>query len=137
MCKLQMYCHVQPRSAVELARTRSLSHTFTRAVTGLPARWLAFSRTRLAGAAKPFSFHSFPSCYFSNESICYVATEFCEDVLIVVEDVTTKQNSKECLIVAECNFRFQFLHAPGPSYLLPCKTSAKSRLYVAELLRLT
>jgi len=44
--------------------------------------------------------------------ICYIATKFCENTLIGVGDMTTKRNSKECPLVAEFSFHFQFLHVP-------------------------
>jgi len=113
--QLQLYCHVQSRVALALARTRSLS--------------LELSRTRLPGAAKPFSFHSLSSCYSSTESICYIATKFLWKYFDRCRRCDRKRNSKKCLLVAEFNFRFQFLHVHvfrGFSYLSSCKILAKS-----------
>jgi len=174
--ELQFYCHVQPRAALELARTRStprtrsparwlvLSHTLWNSLTlsssrthtlellctrsfslvHLLARTLSnspklaqthspsharpsartrsnsltfcrtFSGSRSPGAAKPFSFHSLPSCYSSNACICCVATKFCENIL-----------SRRCdrkIPVPICTLA----RIPGLLYMSPCKISAKS-----------
>jgi len=83
-----------------LARTRLNSLTF-----------LELFRTRSPGAAKLFRFPCLPWCYCSNKSICYVATKFCKkNIVIDVGDMTTKRNWKKCSLMAEFNFRFQFLH---------------------------
>jgi len=110
--------------ACSLARTRSHS--------------LELFQTRSPGAAKPFRFHSFSSCYFSNEGIFYVATKFCENILIGVGAVTAKRNSKECPLVAEFNFRFQFYtyQSSGTSTCVTVQNFSEIRLSAAELLRL-
>jgi len=105
-----------------LARTLSnsleLAHSLALVRTRLSARWIAFANsltffwTCSLGAAKPFSFHCLPLRYSSNKSICYVATNFCENILISVRDMITKRNWKECPLVVEFNFCFQFLHVP-------------------------
>jgi len=101
MCSLAL-CSSSLKLAYSLARP--LSRTRSNSLT--------CSRTRSPGFAKPFTFHSLPSSYSTNEWICYVATKFCENTLIGVGDVTAQRNSKECHLMAEFNFRFQFWHLP-------------------------
>jgi len=93
-------------NSLELARTRA--HSLASPLDRIRSNSLTFSRTRSPGATEPFSFHCLSSCYSSNISICYVATKFCENILIGVGDMTAKRNLKECPLVVEFSFRFQF-----------------------------
>jgi len=78
--------------ACPLVRTRSNSHTFSR----------TFSNS-LVLCCKTIQLSLLASCCSSNEPICYVATKLCENILIVVGDVTAKRNSKECSLAAAFN----------------------------------
>jgi len=90
-----------------LSRTLSSSLSFARPLARTRLNSLTFSRTRLPGAVKPFSFHFMLFLKWMNLLRSY---QFCENILIGFGDVTATQNSKECPLVTEFNFWFQFSH---------------------------
>jgi len=117
MWLLQLYCHVQLRAALELVGTRSHSRlpalSRTRKNSLKLSHSLALARTRSL-VCPPVGSHSrelahflelarlvlqnhsnftrfLTSCYSSNESICYVATKFCENILMGVGDDSKTQ----------------------------------------------
>jgi len=111
--------------SLALSRARQNSFALARSLVGSHSLELShFLSNSLAQCCKT-SFHSLPSCYSSNESICYVATKFFENILIGIGDVTAKWNSKECSLVAEFNTLFQFLHLSVFQDFYMCHLAAK------------
>jgi len=92
---------VLPRAALELVVTRSHSLSFVFPPVGFHSLEFAhFLSISLELARLVLQNHSVFTCFLhavphsSNESICYAATKFCENILIGVGDVTAKSNSK-------------------------------------------
>jgi len=72
------------------------------------------------------------------KSICYVATKFCENILIGVGDVTAKRNSKECPLVANSTFgsNFNTCQFSATFIFVTVQNFSDIRLFAAELLQL-
>jgi len=127
-----MYCHVQPRAALELAHT--FSHLLVRTISNLlelaqtRSYWLTFSRTLSNSLARCCKLSHSVFIRFLHAILQMkpfaIATKFCENILIGVGDVNCKTKFKGMPLSGWIQLLVPMLiraSLPRPSYLSPCK----------------
>jgi len=135
MWQLQLYCHMQPRAALELARpplARTISHSieFPHSLALAPARQNSFALVR-----PPLGSHCLKLALTRLPARWLELAHFFSNSL--ARCCKTTQFSQRCNRTMKFKRRFSgwiklpvpiftLASLPGPSYVSPCKISAKS-----------